>query len=262
MIGIAESLLAGLEGLPTTRQKGQLEIMINSGHRLSALVDDLLDYHKMKDGSLTIQTKALDTASVVRIVTELSSHLIGSKPVRIINQIPIDLPLMRADEQRLEQVLYNLIGLAIKATDEGKIIISAQVIHEKIRLQIVDTGHGFASEDLNRFFDPFHLENFRASSKQKNIGLGLSISRQLIEIMGGQLYVSSQLMVGTTFSFTMPVATAEDISKLNLPERCIFKHLFQTPHPSPSKPMLKIPMLLWCLWLMMNWLIAKCFITS
>lgn len=222
MIGIAESILAGVEGPLPERQKLQLQMLINSGERLSTLVDDLLDYHKMRYGDLEISPQAVDTATAARLVIELSSHLLGGKPVRIINQLPIDLPLVRADEQRLEQVLYNLIGNAIKYTDEGKIIISATILDEQIRIQVVDTGQGIPSDQLEYIFEPLTQASSSSSAYRQGAGLGLSISRQLIDIMGGQLYVSSQPMVGTTFSFTLPIATEEDKAKTRLSKNVHF----------------------------------------
>ncbi|KXF79617.1 response regulator [Enterovibrio coralii] len=222
MIGIAESILAGVEGPLPERQKLQLQMLINSGERLSTLVDDLLDYHKMRYGDLEISPQAVDTATAARLVIELSSHLLGGKPVRIINQLPIDLPLVRADEQRLEQVLYNLIGNAIKYTDEGKIIISATVLDDQIRIQVVDTGQGIPSDQLEYIFEPLTQASSGSNAYRQGAGLGLSISRQLIDIMGGQLYVSSQPMVGTTFSFTLPIATEEDKAKTRLAKNVHF----------------------------------------
>ncbi|MBE1277360.1 response regulator [Enterovibrio baiacu] len=216
MVGIAESMLAGAEGPLPERQKHQLQMIINSGQRLSNLVDDLLDYHKMRYGDLEISPQAVDTANAVRLVIELSSHLLGGKPVRIINQVPIDLPLVKADEQRLEQVLYNLLGNAIKYTDEGKIIISATVLDSQLRIQVVDTGQGIPSDQLEYIFEPLTQAKSGTSVYRQGAGLGLSISRQLIDIMGGQLYVSSQPMVGATFSFTLPLATDEDKAKTRL----------------------------------------------
>ncbi|WP_188009068.1 hybrid sensor histidine kinase/response regulator [Grimontia hollisae] len=216
MVGIAESMLAGAEGPLPERQKHQLRMIINSGERLSNLVDDLLDYHKMRYGDVEISPQAVDTANAVRLVIELSSRLLGGKPVRIINQVPIDLPLVRADGQRLEQVLYNLIGNAIKYTDEGKIIISATVLQGQLRIQVVDTGQGIPSDQLEYIFEPLTQARESNTQYRQGAGLGLSISRQLIDIMGGQLYVSSQPMVGTTFSFTLPLATEEDKAKTRL----------------------------------------------
>ena len=214
MIGIAESLLAGANGTLHEPQRRQLEMIINSGQRLTTLVDDLLDYHKMRYGDLDINHQAVDMSVAIRLVLELSSHLLGNKPIRIINQIPTDLPLVDADEQRLEQVLYNLVGNAIKYTSEGKIILSATVLEHQLRIQVVDTGQGIPSEQLEHIFEPLIQANTGSANYRQGAGLGLSISRQLIELMGGRLYVSSQQMVGTTFSFTLNLANANQIAAM------------------------------------------------
>ncbi|KJY83663.1 histidine kinase [Vibrio galatheae] len=213
MVGIAEALASGANGPITSEHRYQLDIIINSGQRLATLVDDLLDYHKMRYGNLDIETSAVDLAGSTRLVLELSSHLIGSKPLRIINQVADDPVWVSADPQRLEQVLYNLIGNAIKYTSEGKIVISASVVDDNIRVQVVDTGQGIPADQLDHIFEPLIQAGNDASRYRQGAGLGLSISRQLIELMNGTLYVSSQPMVGTTFSFTLPIATAEQIEQ-------------------------------------------------
>ncbi|MCX2788874.1 response regulator [Vibrio sp. Sgm 5] len=211
MVGIAETLVSGANGAIPASQKYQLDIIIKSGQRLANLVDDLLDYHKMRYGSMDIQKSAVSLASATRLVLELSGHLLGNKTIRIINQVPADLKAVSADPQRIEQVLYNLIGNAIKYTSEGKIVISANVVDDQVRVQVVDTGQGIPAEHLEHIFEPLIQAGQDASRYRQGAGLGLSISRQLIELMGGSLYVSSQPMVGTTFSFTLPLATEEEI---------------------------------------------------
>jgi two-component system sensor histidine kinase ChiS len=212
MVGIAEALISGANGPITADHKYQLDIIISSGQRLATLVDDLLDYHKMRYGNLDIETSAVDISGATRLVLELSSHLLGNKPLRIINQVPTEPVWVSADPQRLEQVLYNLIGNAIKYTSEGKIVISATVIDQQIRVQVVDTGQGIPADQLDHIFEPLIQAGNDASRYRQGAGLGLSISRQLIELMKGSLYVSSQPMVGTTFSFTLPIATDEQIA--------------------------------------------------
>ncbi|MGF1764164.1 response regulator [Aliivibrio kagoshimensis] len=235
MVGIAETLISGANGPLLSHQRHQLEIIINSGQRLATLVDDLLDYHKMRYGSLDINKKPVNVSSATRLVLELSQHLIGSKPVRIINQVSNDLPVVLADEQRLEQVLYNLIGNAIKYTSEGKIVISATVVDENIRVQVVDTGHGIPPEQLEHIFEPLIQAGQDSNRYRQGAGLGLSISRQLIELMNGDLYVSSQPMVGATFSFTLPIATDQTLagSDTDAPH----SH-FQAPVSSSPSPMI------------------------
>lgn len=212
MVGIAEALVSGANGPIRSEHKYQLDIIISSGQRLATLVDDLLDYHKMRYGNLDIDTSAVDLSSATRLVLELSSHLLGGKQIRIINQVPLEPVWVAADPQRVEQVLYNLVGNAIKYTREGKIVISANIVDAKMRVQVVDTGQGIPADQLEHIFEPLIQAGNDSSRYRQGAGLGLSISRQLVELMGGSLYVSSQPMVGTTFSFTLPLATEEQIA--------------------------------------------------
>lgn len=213
MVGIAEALYTGANGPISASHRHQLEIIINSGQRLTHLVNDLLDYHKMRHGNLDISRHVADLSSATSLVLELSQHLLGNKPIRIINQVDKSLPSVYADEQRLEQVLYNLIGNAIKYTSEGKIVISASAVDQFLRVQVVDTGHGIPADELEHIFEPLIQAGHDSNRYRQGSGLGLSISRQLIELMGGSLYVSSQPMVGATFSFTIPLATKEQIQE-------------------------------------------------
>ncbi|MGR5267892.1 response regulator [Vibrio astriarenae] len=212
MVGIAEALISGANGPISADHRYQLDIIVSSGQRLSNLVDDLLDYHKMRYGTLDIQTSAVNLASATRLVLELSNHLLGNKPIRIINQVDEDL-WIDADPQRLEQVLYNLVGNAIKYTSEGKIVISANEVDSNVRVQVVDTGQGIPSEQLEHIFEPLTQAGKDSTHYRQGAGLGLSISRQLVELMRGALFVSSQPMVGTTMSFTLPKAVPSQIEE-------------------------------------------------
>lgn len=232
MVGIAETMISGANGPLLSHQRNQLEIIINSGQRLATLVDDLLDYHKMRYGSLDINKKQVNISSATRLVLELSQHLLGNKPIRIINQVSNDLPLALADEQRLEQVLYNLVGNAIKYTSDGKIVISATVVDDNIRVQVVDTGHGIPPEQLEHIFEPLIQAGQDSNRYRQGAGLGLSISRQLIELMGGKLYVSSQPMVGATFSFTLPIASDQALTPNDVDNSSIH---FQAPITNKQK---------------------------
>ncbi|MDD9158116.1 response regulator [Aliivibrio sp. S4TY2] len=228
MVGIAEALYTGANGPISASHRHQLEIIINSGQRLTNLVNDLLDYHKMRHGNLDINRHVADLSAATSLVLELSQHLLGNKTIRIINQVDKSLPSVYADEQRLEQVLYNLIGNAIKYTSEGKIVISASVVDQCLRVQVVDTGHGIPADELEHIFEPLIQAGHDSNRYRQGSGLGLSISRQLIELMGGSLYVSSQPMVGATFSFTIPLATKEQIQHHKLLTKEDIAH-YQTP---------------------------------
>ena len=172
ILGIAEALASGANGVISAEQKYQVDIIISSGRRLNDLVDDLLDYHKMRYGNLKIKTGAVDASSATRSVIELSAHLLGNKPVKIVDQIPKDALRVCADVQRLEQILYNLLGNAIKFTNEGKIVISALQVNDNVQFQIMDTGQGIGSDQLEHIFEPLTQGTHAPSNYRQGAGLG------------------------------------------------------------------------------------------
>ncbi|GAD90997.1 putative two-component hybrid sensor and regulator [Vibrio halioticoli NBRC 102217] len=236
MIGVAQAIIGEAHGSIPAAQRYQLEIIINSGHRLSNLVDDLLDYHKMQYGQLKLESMAVSLALTSQLVIELSKHLIDKKPVRIINQIGDDLPMVSADPQRLEQILYNLVGNAMKFTNEGKIILTAEPDGDALKVQVIDTGHGIAQEDLEHIFEP--LIQGHSTSYHQGTGLGLSISKQLIEIMHGELSVSSQPMLGTTFTMRLPLANEEQLQAFDSNREVVHYTREDILFEEPSQPQL------------------------
>ncbi|MGL5007056.1 MAG: response regulator [Plesiomonas sp.] len=204
MLGIAESMLAGAVGTLTPQQEHQLAMIAKSGHRLSKLVNELLDYHKMRYGDLALHVQPVDVSAAASMVIELSQHLLVDKPIKIINQISAQTPHVIADEQRLEQILYNLLGNAIKFTNEGKIILSAEQHNHSLLISVRDTGQGIQPDMVQTIFEP--LVQASRQSMRSGLGLGLSISRQLVELMQGSLSVHTEPMIGSTFQFTLPLS--------------------------------------------------------
>lgn len=214
IVGMAESMIAGSAGELSESQRQQLSLIIRSSEGLARLVNDLLDYHKMRYGQLPIKMQAIDLKSVINLVFELCHHLTGNKPLRLINQCPDDLPVVYADELRLEQVLYNLIGNAIKYTPEGKVVLGVETYEHELRITITDTGIGMNEAQLKHIFEPLvQIRNSRNHAKA-GYGLGLSVSKQLVSLMQGELTVTSKPDLGSVFSFTLPIHENQDISPL------------------------------------------------
>ncbi len=210
IIGIAESLLDGVAGDLNTLAQTNLTLIVNSGKRLSTLVNDILDFSKLKHNTLELQLKPVSLKEIVEIILLFLNHsLIGKKPLRLINAIAEDLPAVYADENRLQQILYNLIGNAIKFTDCGKIEISAKLTqNEWLEITVADTGIGIAEEKLRKLFHSF--EQADASTTREyggtSLGLALAVTEKLVELHGGKIWVKSQIGVGSRFTFTLPVA--------------------------------------------------------
>jgi two-component system, sensor histidine kinase ChiS len=204
IIGIAESLRAGSAGLQNQKTLGHLDLIIDGGKRLAQLVNDILDFKKLTHHTLVLQRKATDLQSVLNVVISLLNPLAEKKNLKLINQLPKDLPLVFADEDRVQQIFHNLIGNAIKYTNQGEITLSARLNVNEIEICITDTGIGIEQSKIEEIFRPFEQLELPEQFEQKGTGLGLSVTRQLIEQHEGQIWVDARLGEGSKFYFTLP----------------------------------------------------------
>ncbi|MCT7957730.1 MASE1 domain-containing protein [Laspinema palackyanum] len=217
IIGIAESLIDGATGELPIPTRANLAMISSSGRRLSNLVNDLLDFSKLKHKTLDLQLKPIDLRSLVEIVFTLSLPLVGNKNLKLVNNISLDLPAVIADENRLQQILHNLMGNAIKFTETGTIEISAQRISghnllenissgSQLEITLTDTGIGIAEDKLERIFESFEQAEGSTARLYGGTGVGLAIAKQLVELHGGQIWVKSRLGEGSKFTFTLPLS--------------------------------------------------------
>jgi signal transduction histidine kinase/class 3 adenylate cyclase/AmiR/NasT family two-component response regulator len=226
IIGITESLIDGVTGELSPQTKNNLLIVISSAKRLANLVNDILDFSKLRHHNIELQIKPTSIKELVDLVMMLSTPLINNKKINIINHIQEDLPLVEADENRLQQILYNLLGNAIKFTEQGQIDITATVIlppeipsetnisnrltnlinRAKVKITIADTGIGIAADQLDKIFESFEQGDGSTAREYGGTGLGLAITKQLVELHQGDIFVTSQIGIGSQFSFTLPVS--------------------------------------------------------
>jgi two-component system sensor histidine kinase ChiS len=227
MIGIAESMLDGATGDLSSLQQQNLWMIVQSGHRLSNLVNDTLDFSKLRHHDIQLQLKPIGLRETVEVVLSLHTLLSNQKKLLLLNHIPADRPPVLADENRLQQILHNLIGNAIKFTERGKIEISAEFVthqalshqhasftdevpvandSEHIVVTISDTGIGIPADKLDRIFASFEQADGSISRTYGGTGLGLAITKQLVELHGGRIWADSILGKGTQFRFTLPIA--------------------------------------------------------
>lgn len=204
-------------------------MIASSGRRLSTLVNDILDFSRLKHRNIDLQIKPTAVREIVGVVIMLCQSLVGQKPLQLVNAISADLPLVDADENRLQQVLYNLVGNAIKFTEMGTIEISAKIVagylpppslregaltsrlqsflhNSQIEIAIADTGIGIPSDKLDRIFESFEQADGSTARIYGGTGLGLAVTKQLVELHGGKITVSSVVGEGSRFSFMLPVA--------------------------------------------------------
>ncbi|TQV88659.1 two-component regulator propeller domain-containing protein [Aliikangiella coralliicola] len=205
IIGIAESLKEGIAGLQNQKTLNHLQLIIDGGKRLAQLVNDILDFKKLSHHNLVLQRKAVDLSSIVNVVVSLLRPLALEKSLQIVNSIPAELPLIYADENRIQQVLHNLIGNAIKYTNKGLIEISANSKNNFVEVCVSDTGMGIDNSQLEVIFEPFEQASLPETISHRGTGLGLSVSHQLIEEHGGNLWAVSKLDEGSQFYFEIPM---------------------------------------------------------
>ena len=203
--GLAESLLEGAAGDLSQAVRRNLTMIAASGRRLGHLVNDILDFSKLRHKNLELHRQPVDLHALVDVVLTLSRPLAEGKKLRLENRVPIDLPSADADEDRLQQILYNLLGNAIKFTDEGMVEVRAKVEGDRLVVRVVDTGIGIPSEQQERIFQAFEQADASVEREYGGTGLGLAVTRRLVELHGGEIWLESEPDVGSTFSFSLPV---------------------------------------------------------
>ncbi len=206
IIGIADSLIDGATGELPEETAYNLQMIIASGTRLTNLVNDILDFSQLRHKAIQLQLKPVALKEMAEVVLTFSKPLLDNKPIELINQVNADLPAVLADENRLQQILHNLVGNAIKFTAKGQIHIKAERKKEGVLIQVSDTGIGIAKEKQNRIFESFKQADGSTAREYGGTGLGLSISRQLIELHKGYIGIESDLGKGSVFSFWLPAA--------------------------------------------------------
>jgi len=184
-----------------------LNLLITISRRMSHLINDLLDAILLQEKRIQLQTSSVSLVSVVNGVFGLLKYMTEGKPVRLMMNIPDSLPAVQADEKRLSQILINLVHNAMKYTEKGSITVSAVADGSTMTIIVSDTGVGMDQETMKRVFLRYE-QGDQGLNEAQGIGLGLNISRELVELHGGELAVSSEPGKGTTFSFTLPLADA------------------------------------------------------
>jgi len=208
IIGIAESLIDGATGILPPSTLKNLQMVVSSGRRLANLVNDILDFSKLKHKNLNLQLKPVGLQEITDIVLTINQPLITHKNLQLINAITPDLPPVYADENRLQQILYNLIGNAIKFTEQGTVKISAQIIAgQQLAITVADSGIGIPADQLDRIFESFEQVDGSAMRAYGGTGLGLAITKQLVELHGGHITVESTVGVGSQFTVILPICT-------------------------------------------------------
>lgn len=185
-----------------------LDIIILEGKRLTTLINDVLDLAKMEAGKVTWDMQTLQVAALIDHATAVTASLFEKKGLKLIKNIDTGLPDITGDRDRLIQVMVNLISNAVKFTEEGSITCDAKMINGEIVISVTDSGMGISEENQPKVFEKFKQVGDTITDRPKGTGLGLPISKEIIEHHGGRIWVQSELGKGSTFSFSLPVVGA------------------------------------------------------
>ena len=182
----------------------------NSGEALLTIINDILDFSKIESGKLEIVEEKYEPMSMFHDLSMIFLNRIGEKDIELLYEIDPSMPTrLRGDDQRIRQVVLNLMTNAIKYTESGYVRLKAEIRLAgedvaNLKFSVEDSGQGIREEDLGKLFTSFQQVDTRKNYKKEGTGLGLTISKQLVELMGGTIEVESVYGKGSTFSFTVP----------------------------------------------------------
>lgn len=205
ILGYTEMMADGLYGDIGAKAQGVLERVQSNGKHLLGLINDVLDLSKIEAGQLVLAHEPYSVADMVNTVVAATESLARAKGIGLTTAVASGLPAGTGDARRLSQVLLNLVGNAIKFTDQGSVAIRAAQAGGAFELAVVDTGLGIRPEDQGRIFDEFQQVDDTSTRKKGGTGLGLSISRKIVELHGGRIAVHSTVGQGSTFTVTIPI---------------------------------------------------------
>ena len=183
-----------------------LGVVVSEGERLTKLIDDVLDLAKIEAGKFTWNMASVSMADVIERATSATSSLFEAKKLTLVRELEPDLPSITGDQDRLIQVVINLISNAVKFTDSGTIKCALHRDGDNLVVSVTDSGIGIAPADQPKVFEKFKQVGDTLTDKPKGTGLGLPICKEIVEYHGGRVWVESDLGKGSTFSFTLPIA--------------------------------------------------------
>lgn len=206
VLGFSEVLLEQMFGTINERQEEYLRDIHGSGKHLLELLNEILDLSKVEAGQMELEYARCDLVLLLHEAASMLRERAGNKSVDIVVEADGDVGSVEADELRLRQVLINLLTNAVKFTDEGGSVVLrvARADPMAVTVTVTDTGIGVAPDDRERIFESFQ-QGGRGASREEGTGLGLTLSRRIIELLGGRMWLESEVGVGSTFGFTVPV---------------------------------------------------------
>ncbi|MEE8553163.1 MAG: ATP-binding protein [Desulfobacterales bacterium] len=205
ILGYTELILDNIYGDVPEKIQEVLERLEKNGRHLLSLINDVLDLSKIEAGQLTLSLNDYSMGEVLQTVSTSLEALAAEKSLDLKIMVPEDLTTGKGDEQRIAQVLLNLLGNAIKFAEEGEVRVEVAVSNETFFVSVSDAGLGLSQSDQKKIFKEFHQADSSSTREKGGTGLGLSIAKRIVEMHGGRIWVESSLGKGSTFWFALPV---------------------------------------------------------
>jgi signal transduction histidine kinase len=212
ILGYTELMADGIYGELPEKTMGVLKRLESNGRHLLGLINDVLDLSKIEAGQLVLELSDYSLEDIAQTVRSTLEPLAADKKLAFKIEVAPKLPPGHGDGRRLAQVVINLVGNAIKFTDAGEVVIKATATDGSFHLSVCDTGPGISAADQAKLFQEFQQANNAVTRKKGGAGLGLAISKRIIEMHGGRIWVESELGHGSTFAFTLPVTVAQQVN--------------------------------------------------
>jgi signal transduction histidine kinase len=206
IIGFADVLLEGIDGNLTPRMEEDVALIRNSGQHLRELIGDILDMSKIEAGMMDLRYEDVRLTAMARDIKAFArtQMLTYDKELDFDLQLDPEVDTVQLDRTRFKQILYNLISNAIKFTSEGRVTVSMRMEDDRLRVEVADTGIGIEEENIPIIFEQFRQVDGSLTRAAGGTGLGLPISKSLVELHGGRIWVDSDVGKGTTFTFAIP----------------------------------------------------------
>jgi signal transduction histidine kinase len=207
ILGYAELMQEGFYEPQGPKSLDALTRIRSNGNHLLGLINTVLDIAKIESGQFSLNMAEYAIESVVETVRAATEALAQNKNLALKTDVAKSLPVGLGDEQRLTQVLLNLVGNAIKFTDAGEVRVTAKVINGHFAVSVADTGPGIPEHERTRVFEEFHQIDSSSTKAKGGTGLGLTIAKRIVEMHGGRIWVESTLGKGSTFQMELPTRT-------------------------------------------------------